>query len=161
MINLLNILKNANFDDELSLNKLFARFNVSYFTHYLSSDEFLNETLICFSDIGNDHEKERLFKDIEGKFFHLYTELYDLSKGRVSLVLDGFIYEYVDFSCFSKALELSLRENPLYNFYFHEVSLYVMSGYDLTHCFYLFKESDRYINVIRSAVKNSGLHILK
>lgn len=160
MNNLLTMLNEIDFDDDLSLSDLFVHFDVSYFTHCLNSDEYLNESLVCFSDIDDDPEKEEVFKSIEGKFFCLYSDLYKLTNGHVSLILNGTAYEYVDFSDYSKALSLSLRENPLYNFYFHNINLYVMSGCDLTHCFYLQKGNDAFVTTIMSSIENAGLHII-
>lgn len=157
---LIKLLNDVDFDDKSSIDDLFIYFNASYFDHYLGSDEYSEEPVICFSDVGDDSEKKSVFLSIEKRFINLYSQLYELSNSRVSLVLDGCISEYVDFDVYSEALSLTLKENPLYNFYFHDIGLYIMPGYDLTHTFYLMKPFVNILPELEGGIEKSELHIL-
>ncbi len=160
MNKLQKILNDIDFDDQGSINDLFIEIIVSHFTHYLSGDEYLAEEIISFADVGNDPEKIRWFLNVEKKFLSLYSDLYEASRGHVSLILDGIVHENIDFLTYSKAISSAMREKPLCNFYFHDIGLYAMAGYDLTHSFYLFKSEEVYLTSIKSMIKKTGLNVL-
>lgn len=161
MNTLMEILNKIDFDDESSINDIFINFSASYFNHFLDSDEYAKESVICFSDVGDDSERKLKFHSIEEKFSNLYRKLYELSNCQVSLVLDGNVNEIVGFPEFLDALSLTMRENPLYNFYFNELGLYIMGGYDLTHEFYLLKRHAHLLPQIKTEISNAGLFFLR
>lgn len=160
MNKLQEILNDIDFDGRGSVSDLFIEISVSHFTHSLSGDEYLAEEIICFADVGSDPEKIRQFINIEKRFLSLYSDLYEASCRHVSLILDGIVHENIEFSVYSKAVSSAMRENPLYNFYFHDIGLYAMTGYDLTHSLYLFKSEEVYLTPIKSMIKKAGLNIL-
>lgn len=155
MNELTNILNDFDFDDEDSLNESFSCFDVSHLDHYLTSEEYDAEEIICFSDVGTDHKKNEIFNEIENKFVNLYAELRGLSNGVVDIVLDGEVDANKNYE---EAVKLTLREKPLYNFYFRSLGLYIISGYDLTHRFCVGRNNHDYL--IKDVVNKCGLFIL-
>lgn len=161
MNKLIDILNQIDFDDKSSINDIFMNFSVSYFNHSLDDDEYAKESVICFSDVGDDSERKLKFHSIEARFSNLYGKLYEMSNCQVSLVLDGNVNEIIGFQEFLNALSLTMRENPLYNFYLNELGLYIMGGYDLTHEFYLLKKHAHFLPQIKTEISNAGLFYLR
>ncbi|WP_222426113.1 hypothetical protein, partial [Yersinia similis] len=69
---LTDIVNKVDFDDNVAIQEFFIMFNVSNFDHYLTFDEYSDESLVCYSDIKNDPVKQACFDDIENKFIELY-----------------------------------------------------------------------------------------
>ncbi|WP_455812468.1 hypothetical protein [Pseudomonas graminis] len=154
------VMNKVDFDDDIEIKELFFTFNVSKFDHYLTPDEYSNEDLICYSDIKNDPLKEKYFNSINSQFLKLYSGLHGLSNGNISLLIDGVIQEDVSDREYNSALSNAMKEKPLCGFLFSNLGLYVMTGYDLTHSFYMLKNKVHLLGNINDMIKNSGLFIL-
>lgn len=160
MRHLSEVIKKVDFDDNIAIQELFFTFNVSNFDHYLTPDEYNNEDLICYSDVKNDPMKEKKFNSISSKFFELYNRLYILSVGNISILIDGVIQDEVSDGKYNLALSNAMKEKPLCGFLFYNLGLYVMTGYDLTHSFYMLKNKVHLLEEVNSIIKLSGLFIL-
>lgn len=160
MNKLINIIDAINFDDQDVTQETFIVFNISYFDHYLTPEEYSDQKLVCYSDIKNDKNKQVFFEKISARFFHLYENLYQLADKKVMLIINGDKIESATIEQYNNALSEAMRENPLCGFLFPRLGLYVMTGYDLTHSFYILKNEAHLLDKIYGEIKNAGLFIL-
>lgn len=149
--------------DYVQLQNEYLSANISYFDHWLSEEEYQSANLICYADIENDIQKLELFEKIQSQFVSFYKLLFQLAQKNVYVSFERYwvisreapskIKSYDDYVTY--VIE-ALREKQLCSLFFPELNCLIFTGYDLTHEFYLRKDSSHSELVIWNEINNSA-----
>src|SRR5699024_9246288 len=127
--------------------------------------EFSNEKLVCYAEVLDDHNKCKEFNEILTKFISFYQILFELSLNTVFIAsreCDGKMVcsydEYVQY------VVDAMKEMPLCTIAFPSLKVCTLTGYDLTHSFYILKNGSNQENDIKgrmTEIANSvGLYVI-
>lgn len=158
--------------DYVQLQNEYLSANISYFDHWLSEEEYQSADFVCYADIGNDIQKAELFEKIQAQFFSFYQLLFKLAQENIYVSFDrdwtisreapSKIESYDDYVIY--VIE-ALKEKQLCSLFFPELNCLIFTGYDLTHEFYILKDSSHSELVIWNEIKNSanacGLYVIQ
>ncbi|OCG40555.1 hypothetical protein [Gilliamella sp. Bif1-4] len=163
--NFIDFLLSTNLDDNDFLKKYYLNIHVSYFDHFLDEDEYYNTELIAYVDAIKDPKKLNLFNSIEQKFVNFYKKLYELSNKKVSLYNDeGKIAPIDSYNKFNHYILDAMKEKTLCTIVFPSLELFTLTGFDLTHSFFILKhdcEQEFILERKIEAIANSiGLHVI-
>lgn len=149
--------------DYIQLQNEYLSANISYFDHWLSEDEYQSANLICYADIEGDIQKAELFLGVQSQFISFYKLLFKLAQGNVYVAFDRYwmksieipskIESYDDYITY---IINALKERQLCSLFFPELNCLIFTGYDLTHEFYILKDSLHNEFIIWNEIKNSA-----
>lgn len=153
--NFIDFLLSTNLDDNDFLKKYYLNIHVSYFDHFLDEDEFDSTELIAYVDVINDPNKLNLFNSIEQKFVNFYKKLYELSNKKVSLYNDeGKIVKIGSYNKFNHYILDAMKEKTLCTIVFPSLELFTLTGFDLTHSFFILKHECKQEVIVERKIKD-------
>lgn len=149
--------------DYIQLQNEYLSANVSYFDHWLSEDEYQSADIVCYSDTESNIDKIKLFEEIQSQFISFYELLFKLAQENVyvsferywmkSIEIPSKIESYDDYITY---IINALKERQLCSLFFPELNCLIFTGYDLTHEFYILKDSSHNEFIIWNEIKNSA-----
>ena len=158
--------------DYIQLQNEYLSTNVSYFDHWLSEDEYQSADIVCYSDTESNIDNIKLFEEIQSQFISFYELLFKLAGENVYVLLDRYWSKHIgmpskieSYDAYVTYIIGALKEKQLCSLFFPDLNCLILTGYDLTHEFYILKDSsNNELNVLEK-IKNSanavGLYILK
>ncbi|OCG21880.1 hypothetical protein, partial [Gilliamella sp. App4-10] len=153
--NFIDFLLSTNLDDNDLLKKYYLNIHVSYFDHFLDEDEYYSTELIAYVDAIKDPNKLNLFNSIEQKFVNFYKKLYELSNKKVSLYNDeGKIIPIDTYNKFNHYILDAMKEKPLCTIVFPSLELFTLTGFDLTHSFFILKHKCEQEFIIKRKIED-------
>lgn len=113
-------------------------FSISYFDHILSEEEYINEKLVCYSNITKSSSDNLIaeLNKVMNNFLRLYDFLFDLNDDFVYIDNNSSIIKTKNKDLYVRNVINGLKERPLCTLVFSNLKLMVEIGYDLTHHFY-------------------------
>lgn len=121
------------------LEKKYYIFCISIFDHFLTENEYINADLVSYNDAKKSVRKKMLFNKIENKFIFIYKYLFKISKENVIAIIDNKPIRIKPFNNYMYLLDNALKEKRLYIFIYPLLGCFTITGYDLTHQFFVKK----------------------
>ncbi|MDF7677036.1 hypothetical protein PT286_09855 [Neisseriaceae bacterium ESL0693] len=150
----------------------FIYFNISYFDHWLTEDEFISAPLVCYTDVQKNWRLLHDFNQICRNFRKLYTEIFNFNDNKLlvaqthSWLRDRISIELVgnNYHRYLTYVQNGLKEYPLCRLIFIEMGMVIDLNHDLTQAVYISKrlrnhaiELERFI---KRSVKRNHLFII-
>lgn len=146
-------------EDSMAQSKGFDILTMSYFDHFLDSDEYTKEKFVSYSSISENpsyiYEIEKIFN----KFFQIFSFIYDENNGDVYAECSSPVVIINKKEKFMRYVLNGLKERPIGIFVFPNINTTVSMGYDLTHKIYV--KSECYIKEkLTEVIIQQGIHLL-
>lgn len=143
------------------LEKEYYIFCISIFDHFLTENEYINADLVSYNDAKKSVRKKMLFNKIENKFIFIYTYLFKISKANVIAIIDNKPIRIKSFNNYMYLLDNVLKEKKLYIFIYPLLGCFTITGYDLTHQFFVKKNKFILKKQIEILANKTKLNIIK
>ncbi|MBR6026041.1 MAG: hypothetical protein IK065_00375 [Neisseriaceae bacterium] len=146
-------------DDELVEKDNVEILNVSYFDHFLSNDEFLQENFTCYSmaqDATLSIKKE--IENVINNFILFYDKLFTLNNGIIYSAHEK-VEKIDNIDTYYQLVVNGMKERPLADLLFVNINTFAIFGFDLTHYIYV-KNNKKISEEIRMIAKSCNLNII-